>query len=436
MHAAASLPWLKRVPFGVWPVVAWCAGTAFTFLTRMELPGQEGPAVRAGVFYLRWDGLTLLALATALVVGGSLRLRERPLTALGLLLSAAALGTLPLSVGEIPLPQFLMVDVALYVIAATRPRRTGVIALLLALAVLAGYLMTRLAFGWSVGTSEELAVALTAVIAWLIGNSAYQARVYAERTHAEAAARAVSDERLRIAREMHDMVAHTIGVVALQAGAAVRVIDTRPDAAREAMAAVETAARETLSGLRRMLGALRRNGDEERNGEGNGDGAGQGDDGGSLHSLAGLADVEALAAATTAAGVRVDVERRGERRPLPPDIDLSAFRIIQESVTNVVRHAGAGSCRVTVDQRQDELTIEVVDDGRSDISTGSGAPAPPASASATGGGAGGGARTDGGHGLVGMRERVTLLRGEFSAAPRAEGGFRVIARLPLPTGVR
>lgn len=430
MHAAASLPWLKRVPFGVWPVVAWCAGTAFTFLTRMELPGQDGPAVRAGVFLLRWDGLVLLALATALVVGGSLRLRERPLTALGLLLSAAALGTLPLGVGEIPLPQFLMVDVALYVIAATRPRRTGVIALVLALAVLAGYLTTRLAFGWSVGTSEELAVALTAVIAWLIGNSAHQARVYAERTHAEAAARAVSDERLRIARETHDMVAHTIGVVALQAGAAVRVIDTRPDAAREAMAAVETAARETLSGLRRMLGALRRDGD----------GAGQGGGGGSLHPAAGLGDVEALAAATTAAGVRVDVEWRGERRPLPPDIDLSAFRIIQESVTNVVRHSGAGSCRVTVDQRQDELTIEVVDDGRSGTPTGSGAPASsttvPATASAAGGGARAGARTDGGHGIVGMRERVTLLRGEFSAAPRAEGGFRVTARLPLPTGVR
>ncbi|MET9438334.1 histidine kinase [Streptomyces sp. NPDC006551] len=432
MHAAAPLPRLKRVPFGVWPVVAWCAGTAFTFLTRMELPGQDGPAVRAGVFYLRWDGLTLLALATGLVVAGSLLMRERALTALGLLLAAAALGTLPLSVGEIPLPQFLMVDVTLYFIAATRPRRTGVIALTLSLTVLAGYLTTRLAFGWSVGTSEELAVALTAVIAWLIGNSAYQARVHAERTHAEAAARAVSDERLRIARETHDMVAHTIGVVALQAGAAVRVIDTRPDAAREAMVAVETAARETLSGLRRMLGALRRHEDTGRDG----DRAGQGDAGGSLRPVAGLADVETLAAATTAAGVRVDVEWRGESRPLPPDIDLSAFRIIQESVTNVVRHVGAGSCRVTVDRRRDELIIEVVDDGPGDTRTGTEARALSGSASGAGGGASAGARTGGGYGLAGMRERVALLHGEFSAAPRAEGGFRVTARLPLPTGVR
>jgi signal transduction histidine kinase len=127
----------------------------------------------------------------------------------------------------------------------------------------------------------------------------------------------------------------------------------------------------------------------------------------------GLADVERLAAATTAAGVRVDVQWRGEQRPLPADIELSAFRIIQEAVTNVVRHAGAGACRVSIDRGAEDLSIEVVDNGY--------------------GHEGSRERTSGaGLGLLGMRERVSLLDGDFSAAPRPEGGFRVAARLPVP----
>jgi signal transduction histidine kinase len=195
-------------------------------------------------------------------------------------------------------------------------------------------------------------------------------------------------------------VAHSVGIIALQAGAAARVAATRPDAAREAMRAVETTGRETLAGLRRMLVALR------AADAGHGDGT-------EAVPAAGLDDVDRLAAATTAAGVRVEVRRLGEPRPLPPDIDLSAFRIIQESVTNVVRHSGTHACRVTVDYGDDALALEVTDDGR-----------------------GRGTSTDTGFGLAGMRERVALLHGEFSAAPRPEGGFRVTARLPVPEGVR
>ncbi|MFH9354945.1 sensor histidine kinase [Kitasatospora sp. NPDC017646] len=103
----------------------------------------------------------------------------------------------------------------------------------------------------------------------------------------------------------------------------------------------------------------------------------------------------------------------GERRPIPPEIDLSAFRIVQESITNVVRHAGTDSCQVSIDQRPEELSVEVLDDGHGC-----------AAAAGTG------------YGLIGMRERVSLLHGEFSVAPRPEGGFRVTARLPLPTGAR
>ncbi|MEU6882116.1 sensor histidine kinase [Streptomyces sp. NPDC046712] len=398
MPVTAPPPLVKRASPAVWTVVAWCAGAVFTFLIRMRLPGEDEPAVQVGVLYTRWDGILFLVVASALVLVGARRLRGRPLTALGLLLLASVTATIPLGVGEIPLAQFLAVEVALYTIAAGRPRRTGIIALALALGVLVGFLGFRLAKGWSVGTSAEIAVALTACVAWLLGRSAHQARAARDHAAVQAAAKAVTDERLRIAREMHDMVAHSIGVIALQAGAAARVVDTQPAGAREAMIAVEQASRETLSGLRRMLGALRQH---------------EQPDGSALKPAVGLADVEALAATTTAAGVRVDVLWRGERRPLPPDIDLSAFRIIQESVTNVVRHAAADSCRVTVDAQEDELLIEVVDDGRGEDP---------------------GARP--GYGLVGMRERVALLHGEFSAAPRPEGGFRVTARLPVPTGVR
>jgi signal transduction histidine kinase len=137
-----------------------------------------------------------------------------------------------------------------------------------------------------------------------------------------------------------------------------------------------------------------------------------------LGSMPGLADIERLAAATTAAGVRVDVRWQGERRPLPPDIDLAAYRIVQESVTNVVRHAGVRSCQVLITRDDETLAVEIADRGRG------------RGGSTTGTGCGGAAGT--GCGLAGMRERVALLRGEFSAAPQPEGGFLVTARLPLP----
>ncbi|MEW2487763.1 ATP-binding protein [Streptomyces sp. NPDC048411] len=127
----------------------------------------------------------------------------------------------------------------------------------------------------------------------------------------------------------------------------------------------------------------------------------------------GLADIERLAAATADAGVRVDVRRSGEQRPLPADVDLSAYRIVQEALTNVVRHAGTGRCRVAIDYGDEELSVEVVDDGRRVTDRGSAH----------------------GFGIVGMRERVGLLHGHLSAGPRPEGGFRVAARLPLPDPV-
>ncbi|MFE4991336.1 sensor histidine kinase [Streptomyces mirabilis] len=406
MHAMPLPPRLKLVPPGAWVALAWTASTAFTFLARVRLPGEEAANELAATQFYRWDGLVVLTIACALALLGSMWLHRRPLRSLALLLTAAAFLTINLAAVAIQLAQFLAVDLALYFIAAGRPRRTGVAALCTALAVLVGWESLRLLRGWGIGTLEELTVALTAVVAWLLGDASHRTREYGETLRARAAAQAVTDERLRIAREMHDMVAHSIGIIALQAGAAARVVHTQPDAAREAMTAVETAGRETLSGLRRMLVALRH---ADQNQDRNRHRARAAAEADRLHPAEGLADLDRLAAATTAAGVRVDVHWKGARRQLPPDIDLSVFRIVQESITNVVRHAATPACRVTVDYLEEHVAVEVTDDGR-----------------------GRGGTTDTGFGLVGMRERVALLHGEFTAGPRPEGGFRVTARLPVP----
>ena len=185
-------------------------------------------------------------------------------------------------------------------------------------------------------------------------------------------------ERLRIARELHDIVAHSIGIIAIQAGSGRRVFDARPDEARDAMATIEATSRETLSGLRRMVTGLRRAEPEP--------GPGQAP----LGPAPGLADIERLAATTLDAGVQVDVDWHGSREPLPADIDASAFRIIQEAMPD------------------GQLSIEVTDSGHGGTAAGTG------------------------YGITGMRERAALLGGDFSAGPRPGGGFRVTARLPLP----
>jgi signal transduction histidine kinase len=248
-------------------------------------------------------------------------------------------------------------------------------------------------------------VAVVATIAWLIGHSIRQAQARAELRRAQAAAQTTLAERLRIARELHDIVAHSIGIIAIQAGAGRRVFDARPDEARDALATIEATSRETLSGLRRMMTGLR---DAEP-----GPDAGQAP----LGPAPGLADIDRLAAMSLEAGVKVEVDWHGSRSPLPADIDLSAFRIIQEAVTNVVRHAGTGQCRVLIGQQDGQLSIEITDSGR-------GAPASKITAAVAG------------YGITGMRERATLLGGDFSAGPRPGGGFRVAARIPVPALAR
>ncbi|MEV7802646.1 hypothetical protein AB0O28_06840 [Microbispora sp. NPDC088329] len=161
-------------------VLAWCGGTAFTFLMRMRLPGEWYPAARPGAQFFRWEGLVSTATATALALAGGALLRRRPLPALVLLIAASVLGTMPLGVAEIPLPQFLAAEVAVFFIATGRPRATGVVAVLVALAALGGYLGVRLLCGWPISASSETAVALTTVIAWLLGTSVRESREHVE----------------------------------------------------------------------------------------------------------------------------------------------------------------------------------------------------------------------------------------------------------------
>jgi len=212
-----------------------------------------------------------------------------------------------------------------------------------------------------------------------------------ERERDEEARRAVADERLRIAQELHDVVAHSMGVIAVQAGVGLHVIDEHPDEAKKALDAIATTSRGTLAEIRRLLGGLRE------------------EDGGADYAPApGLDDLTQLAADVTEAGVPVEIDYHGDRSEIPQGVELTAYRIVQEALTNVLKHAGPASAQVTVSFEPDALLIEVVDDGR-----------------------GVNGRADGGgHGLLGMRERVGVYGGTLDAGLRPSGGFRVRARLP------
>ncbi|WP_367040374.1 histidine kinase [Streptomyces sp. Je 1-332] len=416
----------RRVPGRLWPAVrtglAWTGAALFPAVTNVTFAdGQQG-----------FDLLMVLASVLLLAVIASL-LRRRPLPALALLLLGGVTATMEMRTTQVSYLQALVGVCAVGFLAATRARRTSVTAALLAFTAQLGSL-----FGFPVDpdchprpydshcvasqwandrgqTAVFFAVLLIA--AWMAGSSARERRTHAEALRAQNTARAITAERLRIARELHDMIAHSIGVIAIQAGVGSRVIDTQPAEARNALRTIEATSRETLAGLRRTLVALRRAEPEPDAADGAADRAAgrTADKAATADSSApprepapGLADIDRLAVAARDAGVRAEIRRVGERGPLPADIDLAAFRILQEALTNVVRHAGTDTCRVTVEQREGELSLAVEDDGRGGLPAGTG------------------------FGLVGMRERVVLLHGRFTAGPRPEGGFRVAALLPLP----
>ncbi|HEV3462866.1 MAG TPA: sensor histidine kinase [Actinomycetota bacterium] len=222
--------------------------------------------------------------------------------------------------------------------------------------------------------------------------AARQRRQAAQRTRAEEARRRAGEERMRIARELHDVLAHNISLINVQAGVALHLMDEQPGQSRSALAAIKQASNDALGELRSVLDVLR-----------------QGDEGPPRAPASGLAHLDSLVAGAEATGLKVTARVEGTPRPLPAGTDLAAFRIVQESLTNVTRHAGPATATVLVRYGPGDLTVQVDDDGRG----------PPATTS------------PGGNGIRGMRERVAALGGELTTGPRPGGGFRVRARLPL-----
>ena len=218
----------------------------------------------------------------------------------------------------------------------------------------------------------------------------------AEQTQQELAQRRVIEERLRIARELHDILAHTVALINVQAGMAAHVIDQQPEQAKEALEHIKTASHSTLQELRALVGVLR---DPEGPAP--------------LEPAPGLGALDDLVDTVRDAGLDVEIDLKTPSSPLPTTVNLAAYRILQEALTNVIKHAGPASVHVTVEQEDSQLKLEVINSGGTE---------PPVSADGSG------------HGIAGMRERAAALGGTLQAGPLPNGGFQVRATLPVPGG--
>jgi signal transduction histidine kinase len=467
---------------------AFCAVLLFVVLISQD---RSGAGSLVGLLAPRDVLLGLLALGLSVPVAIRRRVPVRSLV----IVLAGCLVILIIG-GQITRGPFLPLAVVLYLVASTC--RRGI-----ALAGLAGSLVLLIAQGVVLhfngqGSGNATGAALVLTIFWMAGYLVQQRRTHMAAVRGRAASDAVTRERLRIARELHDVVAHSMTVVTVQAGFGEYVFDSQPDEARAALGAIQAVSREALGEMQRMLCVLRQtDGDIAADAEqaqaelaghepaatGISTVTGSAADGTTapadrsraarirpaapLAPAPGLGNLDRLVERTAGAGVTVTVERIGQPRGLPASLDLSAFRIVQESLTNVVKHSGADRCHVVLEYGVDSLLVEVSDPGAG-LPSEAVAPARagvPAGARAHNGaglpaearvlaGAGpvavpGPARTSvparpparvgggpdrAGHGIIGMRERVSLVGGELHALPRPDGGFVVRARLPLRAG--
>ena len=307
--------------------------------------------------------------------------------------------------GDPRAPVAMCAVVALYTVASTTDRPTTWRIGLLTTTVLTGTAMIAGPLPWY--AQENLAIFAWTGIGATAGDAVRSRRAFvraireraerAERTREEEARRRVAEERLRIARDLHDVVAHHIALINVQAGVAAHVMDRRPDQAKEALAHVREASRSALGELRATVGLLRQSGDPEAPTE----------------PAPGLDRLDELAGTFRSAGLRVEVARADQGTVLPAAVDLAAYRIVQEALTNVRKHAGdAAKAEVSVVRVGPHIENTVLDDGTGDDQDGA---------------------PGGGHGLLGMRERVAALRGTLTTGPRYGGGFRVHAILPVET---
>jgi signal transduction histidine kinase len=391
----AGARWLRRLSAGPWLFdggLALAAAVVSTLLFS-ELLAAAQPAPPRGRVALGY-GLVLLHTLPLAVR------RRFPGAVLGICVASglafAVIGLPPVVLG-------VAILVAVYSVAAYGDRWVALAGLAAAEVGLAAVQLTPGRLQWPTPVSNALVVAA----AWLLGHFVGVRRAYTgqleertaelERAREELARRAVAEERLRLARELHDVVAHAMSVIAVQSGVGAHVAETQPEEAARALAAIEATSRAALDELRRLLGVLRQ--DSEPRGD--------------LAPVPGLADLDSLLAEVAKAGLAVKLRVEGTSSQLPAGVDLSAYRIVQEALTNVVKHAGPARAQVRIRYRDQDVTVEVIDDGR-------GVTAP------TGDG-----RLGVGHGLIGIRERVQMFGGDLEVGPGPGGGFRVAARLPL-----
>jgi signal transduction histidine kinase len=359
-------------------------------------------------------GSPLAWAAYLLVLAHTLPLAVRRRWPLGVLVWALATGAAFAAVGPSLVALSFTILIYVYTAAAHCPRRVSLAGLAATEALL---LVAWLARPRSIGDRGTLLVdGLILAAAWWLGDgtrrrleamaAAQQRAAELERAREELARRAVTEERLRIARELHDVIAHSMSIIAVQSGVGAHVLDSQPEEARKALVAVEATSRQALVEMRRLLGVLRQEAEPR----------------GSLAPAPGLAQVEALAAEVARAGVRVEVRIEGTPAELPAGLDLSAYRIVQEALTNVVRHAGPATARVAVRYAPGHVAVEVVDNGKG-VESASGRQSDDSGRQSRSGRPG--------HGIPGMRERAALYGGALEAGPLPGGGFRVAATLPL-----
>ena len=425
------------------PMVA--DGLLGAFLLVIALPQLfvQDPVYRNLGYSFRggdWLGVLLLA-------GETLTLswrRRHPLIVLGV---STASSVALLLVGFPPTVADLALVVATYSLAAHSPRRTAIIGGAAFMVALGGLLvLASVKYPHDAPQPQAYAVNFaTFTFAWFLGvlqrgrhqHTAELVRLNRQLAHErESRARwAVAEERSRIARELHDVIAHAVSVMVVQAGAARRVAESRPDHAKDAMTLIESTGRQALAEMRDLVGVLRDVNEPT-----------------SLDPQPRLGDVAALVERSRAAGLDVTLEVTGEPRPLPIGIDLSAYRIVQEALTNVRKHAGPATAEVRVRYGTLDLQIEVVDDGRGPLGVPLGSLNGNGDRHANGdrdgdgdhhgNGDDGNSRDRGdrgcgevrGNGLIGMRERVALYGGRLEVGPMPPRGFRVLAHLPLERG--
>jgi signal transduction histidine kinase len=392
--AGPDLPLIRRVAahrFSSAQLAAIDAVVVALVIVGMEfLMSRRAPRVSgAGWDAAGWAAYILAAVAT-------LFRRRAPRLTLAIVFPVAVV-TLGLRAGG---PVVFFAAMTLYSVAVVSSRRA---AMTVAGLVAGAVLVATIAGGGDQVVMGAVGGVALILLGWLAGENARAGRVYAslqaERAaaaeRAEQVSRALAEERAQIARDLHDIVAHAMSVIAVRSGVARMVIDSDPEQARDALSIIELTTRRSLHEMRLLVGVLRN--PEDHHAE--------------LRPVPGLADLDRLIADTAAAGVAVDVDVVGDVRALDAAAELSAYRIVQEALTNVVRHAGSTHARLVIGYRTREVIIEVTDEGPRGH-----APRPMAHAGS-------------GHGLIGMRERVALFGGALEAGPHG-AGFRVRASLP------